>query len=172
MSKVIQTDLVLVFDGESGHLITALLRAGNTHASNSSVALLKRLVTRLRERWPEVAIEIRADAGFAVPAIYDYCEREGITYTIALITNPRLLEMAEELLGEAKEDYEQTGYTRRSSSVRISTKQQAGKGRAGSSTKPRQCTRGRTGALLLPPEVMSPKISTNSTPSEEKQRTG
>jgi hypothetical protein len=26
---------LLVFDGHSGHLITALLRAGNTHASNS-----------------------------------------------------------------------------------------------------------------------------------------
>jgi hypothetical protein len=104
---------LLVFDGESGHLITALLRAGNTHASNFSVAILKRIVTRLRERWPEVNIEMRADAGFAVPAIYDYCEAEGITYTIALITNERLLEMAEELLREAKEDYEQTGYKAR-----------------------------------------------------------
>ena len=44
------------FDGESGHLITALLRAGNTHASNSCVALLKRVVGRLRERWPEVEL--------------------------------------------------------------------------------------------------------------------
>jgi hypothetical protein len=35
---------LLVFDGESGHLITALLRAGNTHASNSCVAILKRIV--------------------------------------------------------------------------------------------------------------------------------
>jgi hypothetical protein len=70
---------LLVFDGESGHLITALLRAGNTHASNSCVAILKRIVRRLRERWPGVAIEIRADAGFAVPALYDYCEDEGIS---------------------------------------------------------------------------------------------
>jgi hypothetical protein len=77
----------LVFDGQTGHLITALLRAGNTHASNSSVAILKRIVSRLRERWPEVQIELRADAGFAVPALYDYCEDEGIAYTIALITN-------------------------------------------------------------------------------------
>jgi len=81
---------LLVFDGESGHLITALLRAGNTHASNSSVALLERIVGRLRERWAGVAIEVRADAGFAVPALYDYCEHEGITYTVGLITNPRL----------------------------------------------------------------------------------
>jgi hypothetical protein len=100
---------LLVFDGESGHLITALLRAGNTHASNPSVALLKRIVARLRRRWPEVEIEVRADAGFAVPAVYDYCESEGITYTIALITNERLLEVAEDLLEEAKESYEGPG---------------------------------------------------------------
>ncbi len=99
---------LVVFDGESGHLIMALLRAGNTHASNSSVALLRRIVTRLRERWPEVEIEIRADAGFAVPALYDYCEEEGITYTIALITNERLKEMAGELLEEAREEHERT----------------------------------------------------------------
>lgn len=92
---------LLVFDGESGHLITTLLRAGNTHASNSCVALLKRIVGRLRRRWPGVAIEIRADAGFAVPAIYDYCEKEGITYTVGLITNPRLEEIARDLLDEA-----------------------------------------------------------------------
>ena len=34
---------LLVFDGQTGHLITALLRAGNTHGSNSAVALLKRI---------------------------------------------------------------------------------------------------------------------------------
>lgn len=100
---------LLVFDGETGHLIGALLRAGNTHASNSSVALLKRIVNRLRGRWPEVEIEIRTDAGFAVPAIYEYCEREGITYTIGLITNPRLREMAQDLLTEAKESHEDKG---------------------------------------------------------------
>lgn len=100
---------LVVFDGETGHLMTTLLRAGNTHASNSSVALLKRVVSRLREAWPGVEIELRADAGFAVPALYDYCEEEGITYTIALITNPRLKEMAEGLLAEAREGYEKTG---------------------------------------------------------------
>ena len=100
---------LLVFDGETGQLITALLRRGNTHASNSAVALLKRICARLRQRWPEVHIELRADAGFAVPAIYDYCEGEGITYTVGLITNPRLQEMAEDLLAVAQEDYDRKG---------------------------------------------------------------
>ena len=99
---------LLVFDGESGHLICALLRAGNTHASNSSVAILKRIVSRLRGRWPEAEIEIRADAGFAVPALYDYCEAEGITYTVGLISNARLEGMAEDLLAKAKESHQET----------------------------------------------------------------
>jgi hypothetical protein len=96
---------LLVFDGESGHLICALLRAGNTHGSNSAVALLKRIVARLRQRWSAVEIELRADAGFAIPALYDYCESEGITYTVGLITNPRLEELAEDLLDEARSRY-------------------------------------------------------------------
>ena len=54
------------------------------------------------------AIEMRADAGFAVPALYDYCEREGISYTIALITNERLKEMTGDLLEEAREQHQRT----------------------------------------------------------------
>jgi hypothetical protein len=100
---------LLVFDGESGQLISALLRAGNTHASRAAVALLRRIVARLRRRWPGVKIELRADAGFAVPAIYDYCEKEGIDYTVGLITNARLEALAEGLLDEAKERYEAEG---------------------------------------------------------------
>jgi hypothetical protein len=96
---------LLVFDGQTGHLLTALLRAGNTHGSNSAVALLKRIVARLRNRWPEVEIELRADAGFAVPVLYDYCEAEGITYTVGLITNSRLEELACDLLEEAMRRY-------------------------------------------------------------------
>jgi hypothetical protein len=56
-----------------------------------------------------VHIELRADAGFAVPALYDYCEEESITYTVGLITNPRLQEMAEGLLADAQEDYDRKG---------------------------------------------------------------
>ena len=104
---------LVVFDGQSGHLICALLRAGNTHGSHSAVALLKRIVARLRQRWPEVEIEVRADAGFAVPAVYDYCEAESITYTVGLITNPRLREMAEDLLAAAKESHEEEGHKAR-----------------------------------------------------------
>jgi hypothetical protein len=97
---------LVVFDGDTGQLVTVVLRPGNTRSSRGAVAILKRIVSRLRAAWPSVRIEIRADAGFAVPAIYDYCEAEGIDYTIGLITNPRLEALAAPLLDEAQERYD------------------------------------------------------------------
>jgi hypothetical protein len=97
---------LLVFDGETDQLITALLRPGNTHASRGALAILKRIVGRLREAWPEVEIEVRADAGFAVPEVYEYCEKEGIGYTIGLISNARLQALAQDLLERAKRESE------------------------------------------------------------------
>ncbi len=100
---------LLVFDGETGHLVTVVLRAGNTHASRGAVAVLERVVGTLRRAWPGVRIEIRADAGFAVPRLYEYCEQEGIGYTVGLITNPRLEALAESLLERARERHEAEG---------------------------------------------------------------
>jgi hypothetical protein len=93
---------LLVFDGETNQLITAVLRPGNTHGSTAVVAVLKRVVRALRERWPQVTIELRMDSGGAVPAVYDWCEQEGIAYTIGLITNPRLTALAAPLAAAAQ----------------------------------------------------------------------
>ena len=100
---------LVVFDGDTGQMIAAVLRAGNTHASRGAVAILRRLVTRLRQAWPSVKIELRADAGFAVPALYEYCEAEGVHYAIGLINNARLEELAKPLLDRARWRYEDEG---------------------------------------------------------------
>jgi len=100
---------LLVFDGETGQLITAVLRPGTVHASHGVVSLLKRIVRTLRERWPEVAIEVRADSGFAVPALYDWCEDEGVDYTIGLAGNARLLAAVVSLQTEAEAQSRQRG---------------------------------------------------------------
>ncbi len=98
---------LLVFDGETNQLVTAVLRGGATHASKGALAILKRIVKRIRRAWGQgVGIEIRADAGFAVPEIYGYCEEEGIDYTIGLISNSRLEAMAEPLLARAQRESE------------------------------------------------------------------
>jgi hypothetical protein len=100
---------LLVFDGDTGHLLTAILRPGTAHASRLIVLVLRRLIRVLRARWPGVAIELRADSGFAIPRVYRFCEREGIAYTIGLATNSRLKPLAQELLAEAIAQQKATG---------------------------------------------------------------
>lgn len=85
---------LLIFDGETQQLITAVLRPGTVHASRLVVLVLRRLVALIRARFPEAAIEIRADSGFAVPRLYAFCEREQITYTLGIATNARLEPLA------------------------------------------------------------------------------
>jgi hypothetical protein len=92
---------LLVFDGETDQLITAVLRRGTVHAGHGSLAILKRIVGAIRSRWPDVTLEIRADSGFALPAVYDYCEVERITYTIGLATNARLERVVTPLRAQA-----------------------------------------------------------------------
>ncbi len=92
---------LLVFDGDTDQLVTAVLRPGNSHAGRGAVAVLKQIVRRLKDAWPEVPIEIRADGGFAVPAVYEYCEAQGIGYTVGLVPNGRLEAMAAPLAERA-----------------------------------------------------------------------
>jgi hypothetical protein len=91
-----------LFDGDTDQLITAVLRPGNAHASVGVVPVLKRAVRTLRARWPGVAIELRSDSGCAVPAVDAFCEQAGVAYTIGLVPNRRLEQLAAPLLADAQ----------------------------------------------------------------------
>ncbi len=93
---------LLVFDGDTGHLITAVLRPGRCHGGRFAVLVLRRLVRRLRREWPRVAIALRADSGFALPRLYAWCEAHRVSYTIGLIPNPTLEQLAAPLLAQAQ----------------------------------------------------------------------
>lgn len=93
---------LLIFDGTTGQLITAVLRPGNVHGSRFVVLVLRRLLRLLRAAWPQVTIELRADSGFGIPRLYAWCEANAVTYTIGLIPNPALERYAAPLLAEAQ----------------------------------------------------------------------
>jgi hypothetical protein len=57
----------------------------------------------------QVSIELRADSGFAIPALYDYCEDHHIAYTIGLATNDRLTALATPLTQQAEQQRSDTG---------------------------------------------------------------
>jgi hypothetical protein len=70
--------------------VGAILRAGNAGPAEGTIEAIKRIVKILRQAFPRVLIELRADAGFDEPEIYEYCERSKIKYYIGLPSNQRL----------------------------------------------------------------------------------
>ena len=58
-------------------------------------------------------IELRADSGFGVPAMYEVCERLDVQYTIGLGMNATLKARSEPLLAFAVAQYDQTGQMQR-----------------------------------------------------------
>ena len=105
---------LLVFDGRDGFPLAAVLRPGNTHSSRGALAVLKRLIQKLKQAYPKALILFRADAGFAVPALYSYLEGQPETrYVIGFITNNRLLAETAPLLAKAQRQYQETGEKQR-----------------------------------------------------------
>jgi hypothetical protein len=104
---------LFVFDGHTGFPLTAVLGPGNTHASHRALAVLKRLVKKLKKAYPGALILLRADAGFAVPALYRYLARQEIRYVIGFITNNRVVEKAAPLLKKAQAAYQAPGEKQR-----------------------------------------------------------
>jgi hypothetical protein len=105
---------LLVFDGRDGFPLAAVLRPGNTHSSHGALAVLKRVIKKLRHAYPGALILFRADAGFAIPALYRYLEGQPETrYVISFITNNRLLVKTAPLLEKVQQRYQETGEKQR-----------------------------------------------------------
>jgi hypothetical protein len=66
---------MLVFDGLTGQLVTAILRPGNTHAARGGMGVLRRIIVALRRRFPATSIVVRGDSAFAVPRLMAMLER-------------------------------------------------------------------------------------------------
>jgi len=90
-------------DDNEQELLAAVLRAGNKHAGHGSVSILRRIVPMLREAFPECRLLVRGDAGFALPALYNWCEQANLEYAISLPKNSRLRELSADLEQEARD---------------------------------------------------------------------
>ncbi|HEY4933250.1 MAG TPA: IS1380 family transposase [Terriglobales bacterium] len=77
-----------IFAGDQ--LLCARLRPANQDAAAGSVEEVSRIVTQLRERWPEVRIVLRADSGFCREQLMGWCESNHVDYLFGLARNQRL----------------------------------------------------------------------------------
>jgi len=100
-----------VFSGDQ--LLAAYLRPAKIDAAKHSRAILKLLVRRLREVWPEVRILVRADSGFCRWRLMRWCDRHGVDYLLGLAQNARLMRLAEPRREEAADRFEATGAKQR-----------------------------------------------------------
>jgi len=98
---------------ENKQVAMICLLFGTAHAALGAEDDLEYLVTRLREVWPDVRIALRADSGFAVPAMYSTCEQLEIDYTIGIGMNPTLKKVSDSLLEQSLEQFETTGEPQR-----------------------------------------------------------
>jgi Transposase DDE domain group 1 len=110
---------LLVFDGDSGELISAILRPGRAHAAWSAEGLLRRLIRAIRARCPHAAVVVRGDSGFAMPWLLDaldelHKELGDVFYVLGLAKNPRLLALAAPTMALAAPEHRASeGHVRR-----------------------------------------------------------
>lgn len=85
--KQYQYKPLLVFEGDSGFPLAGHLRPGTAHDSWGAADVLGEIVAQLRACWPDVPIVVRGDCGFALPEVYDFCEREKLLYALGFAAN-------------------------------------------------------------------------------------
>lgn len=100
-----------VFCGQQ--LLCAYLRPSNIDAAKHSRAILKLLVTRLRQAWPETRIIWRADSGFCRWRMLRWCERHDVGYVVGIARNKVLERLAAPFMDQAKQQFETTGQKQR-----------------------------------------------------------
>lgn len=86
-----------VFAGDE--LLVAYLRPANIDGAHPAAAVVKLLVKRLRQAWPQVRITLRADSGFCRRRLLCWCERNEVHYVIGLAKNVRLNALAAAPMG-------------------------------------------------------------------------
>lgn len=86
---------LLVFDGLTGQLITALLRGGCAHAAKGTAGRLRRLIAMVKARLPAARVIVRGDSAFAMPRLMGLLDElqlqyGGVDFVFGKARNPRL----------------------------------------------------------------------------------
>lgn len=84
-----------------GDLLFAAVSSPKLDLRASAVTFLGRIIKRLRTEWPSLKLRLRADNGFATPALYELCETEKVEYFVNCGTHQVLQAKAVALEAEA-----------------------------------------------------------------------
>jgi hypothetical protein len=98
---------------ENDMVVLPVLLFGSAHASLGAADDLQQVILKIRERFPDVQIHVRADSGFAVPEMYTALEQPGVFYSIGYQMNARVKAESDGLLQEKIAAFEETGIPQR-----------------------------------------------------------
>ena len=112
-----------IYEGQSGKLITTILRPGQRPSGKQIVTILKRLVPYIRARWPKVQILLRGDSHFSAPEAHEFCEAQidPLYYVLGQSSNAVLQDKASPLIAQAQTLYRlpQSRHTQGHPSIKI-----------------------------------------------------
>ena len=102
-----------VFSGDE--LVTTLVRPSNIDGAKYAGAILKIIVSKIRERWPSIRVIFRGDCAFARKHIFHWCENNEVEYIVGIggnkVLQSKVKDKEEELITKQKElEYEQKEY--------------------------------------------------------------
>ena len=92
-------------DGNTGQVILPVLRPGNCHSNKWFVALLKRIVIKIRKKLPSVKILIRADSGFSGASFYRIAKQFDLQFCLGISSNEVLKTFTKQTIIEVKKEY-------------------------------------------------------------------
>ena len=74
-------------DGDTGQIIVPILRPGNSHSNRWYVGILRRVVRRIRDQYPDMEIIIRGDSGFSCAPFYQLADKMKLKFTLGIASN-------------------------------------------------------------------------------------
>lgn len=95
-----------VFCGKA--MLACVLRRSRIDGAKHAAAVIKLLVTRLRQAWPQVRIIVRGDSGFCRQRLIRWCERSDVGYVIGVARNAKLHRIVADWEQDLQQAYEQT----------------------------------------------------------------
>jgi Transposase DDE domain group 1 len=99
---------LLVFEGTAGALVMACLRPGKRPTGAEHAMIVARLLSHLRQQWPETPLLVRGDSHVATPAVLDTITRvPGTDGVFGLAANAVLLRQAAAVMEDARQLHRQ-----------------------------------------------------------------
>lgn len=100
-----QYDQLFLIDGTTGEVILPVLRPGNSHTARWAVPILSVVIDKIRSRFPEMRIVVRADSGYSSAAFYRLVAEKKLFFCLGLAANAVLKREIEDLKRQITEKY-------------------------------------------------------------------